>query len=590
MPCSNAEQSADTHPSVKHPSEPFNKASADIILRSSDNVDFRVYRGILVASSSFFETMFALPQPPKDSSHDNLSPIIPVSEDSRILDNLLRLIYPLVDRVSEDLTLEDACSVLEAAMKYDIPTAVELMRQFLLDFAEKEPLQVYAKACILHVESVAQHAAQEAMKLSTADFNCYVEDFKKLPAGCYHRLLQARVKSTASSNSANYDLSSTAFCRPTPKESTSVAACPSQAQPEWQDAESPFDRSDADTIVISKDRVRFRLHSAILKMASPVLEGMLRAQDDHPQNGGGLEQDKRLPGLTRYVLVLPESSVVLYDLFPLLYPVHQDYLSDIISEYDTLRALTNAAVKYSMHGVVAWIKVHHLPDLEPYQMWLLASLFGWVGEIKTAAKRTLELDATKLQAMYEPDLECISTTSYFRLLQYHQDCRTAASAAAVGIDTSAYNSDPLEVPPNFRVTCSECEEYVNINVPKLKLASDCQAYAKEASLLLQRRPHATILSDPVVRKGSLKLESGEAVFKPTNSKMFVSEVFRLLDTFEMVFTKAIDGAIAKVSADLLSRDCVRTDYGAVCQQVEFSAGSLSQLSTQSDDGQSTTDD
>ena len=42
---------------------PFDKLSADVILRSSDRVDFRVHRTILVEASPVFSDMFSLPQP-----------------------------------------------------------------------------------------------------------------------------------------------------------------------------------------------------------------------------------------------------------------------------------------------------------------------------------------------------------------------------------------------------------------------------------------------------------------------------------------------------------------------------------------------
>ncbi|KAF8273062.1 hypothetical protein EI94DRAFT_1564704 [Lactarius quietus] len=42
---------------------PFDDADADIILRSSDQVDFHVYRVLLSKSSPFFKSIFSLPQP-----------------------------------------------------------------------------------------------------------------------------------------------------------------------------------------------------------------------------------------------------------------------------------------------------------------------------------------------------------------------------------------------------------------------------------------------------------------------------------------------------------------------------------------------
>ena len=42
-------------------SEPFDHAKADIILRSSDNIDFHVFKLFLSLASPFFEDMFNIP-------------------------------------------------------------------------------------------------------------------------------------------------------------------------------------------------------------------------------------------------------------------------------------------------------------------------------------------------------------------------------------------------------------------------------------------------------------------------------------------------------------------------------------------------
>ncbi|EIW75069.1 hypothetical protein CONPUDRAFT_66183, partial [Coniophora puteana RWD-64-598 SS2] len=56
------------HPSiVLHPARqakaPFDDPEAEIILRSSDNVEFRVFKSFLAFSSSIFRDMLSLPQP-----------------------------------------------------------------------------------------------------------------------------------------------------------------------------------------------------------------------------------------------------------------------------------------------------------------------------------------------------------------------------------------------------------------------------------------------------------------------------------------------------------------------------------------------
>ena len=53
-----------TNVTLEHP---FNKPTADVILRSSDDVDFRVHKVILAEASPVFEGMFSIPQPPAET-------------------------------------------------------------------------------------------------------------------------------------------------------------------------------------------------------------------------------------------------------------------------------------------------------------------------------------------------------------------------------------------------------------------------------------------------------------------------------------------------------------------------------------------
>ncbi|KAG6330410.1 hypothetical protein ID866_8679, partial [Astraeus odoratus] len=90
-------------------SPPFGHPKADAILRSSDNVDFRVFQLFLSLASPFFETLFDLPQPSEETSADTETidglPVIPMSEDSKTLDALLRFCYPCT--LAEDPALHD---------------------------------------------------------------------------------------------------------------------------------------------------------------------------------------------------------------------------------------------------------------------------------------------------------------------------------------------------------------------------------------------------------------------------------------------------------------------------------------------------
>ncbi|KAI6149875.1 hypothetical protein BKA82DRAFT_390182 [Pisolithus tinctorius] len=68
-------------------SSPFDHVKAVVILRSSNGVDFRVFKLFLTLASPLFETLFDLPQPSEGTNTDmeirDGLPVIPVSEDSK---------------------------------------------------------------------------------------------------------------------------------------------------------------------------------------------------------------------------------------------------------------------------------------------------------------------------------------------------------------------------------------------------------------------------------------------------------------------------------------------------------------------------
>jgi hypothetical protein len=72
----------------------FDVPDANIIIRSSDFVDFRVHKSVLTMTSPFFNDLLSLPQPSDSETFDGL-PVIQLSEDSEILNTLVSLLYPV---------------------------------------------------------------------------------------------------------------------------------------------------------------------------------------------------------------------------------------------------------------------------------------------------------------------------------------------------------------------------------------------------------------------------------------------------------------------------------------------------------------
>ncbi|KIM65430.1 hypothetical protein SCLCIDRAFT_469025 [Scleroderma citrinum Foug A] len=110
---------------LSYAASPFDHPQADVILRSSDDIYFRVFKLFLSLASPVFETMFGLPQPSEGANQDEETkdglPVVSVSEGSKTLDALLRFCYP--STLAEDPPLDGfmfATEILEAAKKYSL--------------------------------------------------------------------------------------------------------------------------------------------------------------------------------------------------------------------------------------------------------------------------------------------------------------------------------------------------------------------------------------------------------------------------------------------------------------------------------------
>ncbi|KAH9009131.1 hypothetical protein EDB85DRAFT_2163220 [Lactarius pseudohatsudake] len=101
---------------------------ANIIVRSSDGVDFRVHKPVLAVSSLFFKDLLSLPQPPDDEHVDSL-PVIQLSEDADLLNSLVSLLYPLSPVIPS--SYEKVFALLAACQKYDMESVQSNIRDWI---------------------------------------------------------------------------------------------------------------------------------------------------------------------------------------------------------------------------------------------------------------------------------------------------------------------------------------------------------------------------------------------------------------------------------------------------------------------------
>jgi hypothetical protein len=80
--------------STVSPVEPFDVPDADLIIRSSDLVNFRVHKPVLDMASPFFKDLLSHSRPSDSEFVDGL-PVIQLSEDSGLLNCLISTLYPV---------------------------------------------------------------------------------------------------------------------------------------------------------------------------------------------------------------------------------------------------------------------------------------------------------------------------------------------------------------------------------------------------------------------------------------------------------------------------------------------------------------
>ncbi|EIM88779.1 uncharacterized protein STEHIDRAFT_53325 [Stereum hirsutum FP-91666 SS1] len=378
---------------IRDAEEPFNQATADCILRSSDGMDFRVHKLVLSLASVVFESMFSLPTIKTRSSSSSSQemrgglPVIPLPEASLILDSLLRLCYPTS---APDLTQFTHARVLyDAIDKYAMDALAQPVKDALLRTARQDATTAYAFGCRHQISELVVTAAKETLN----------HPLDHLSSLTMSGTVNANGKRPHVENDSDDD---------------------QQRVDDIRDAEAPFNQTTADFILRSADLMDFRVHKAVLSLASPIFETMFSL----PKTRSGSSSQEKREGLS--VITLPESSDIVDVLLRLCYPTSPP----IITQFTLASRLYEAVDKYAMDSLLEPV-VHALVETSCQEP-LAAYAFGYRHKVKglviAAAKETLETPIKDLQ--HSSELERITGGDLFRLIQYHEDCRKVASSKA----------------------------------------------------------------------------------------------------------------------------------------------------------------
>ena len=178
-------RTTESKPAVVPLSSVFCADDADVIIRAAGDVDFRVHKSILSLVSPIFKDMFTLPQPPTtapDLSH------VDVTEPAGTWDIILRTIYPMPTPPIG--SLDDLESLLLAAKKYEMQFVIDSHQNSFRDrgFIQRDPLHLYAIACVCGFEDWAKYVARNAENLAVTR-RANISNLPGLTIASYHRLI-----------------------------------------------------------------------------------------------------------------------------------------------------------------------------------------------------------------------------------------------------------------------------------------------------------------------------------------------------------------------------------------------------------------
>jgi hypothetical protein len=107
------------------PPETFNVPDANVIIRSSDLVDFRIHKSVLALASPFLGDLPSLPRTSDSESVDGL-PVVELPEDSELLNSLVSLLYPVCPVIPN--SYEKVLYLLAACQKYEMVSVLSSIR------------------------------------------------------------------------------------------------------------------------------------------------------------------------------------------------------------------------------------------------------------------------------------------------------------------------------------------------------------------------------------------------------------------------------------------------------------------------------
>lgn len=193
-------------------SPPFNDPDADLILRTVDNVDFRIHKLLLSLVSPVFKSMFTLPQSQSSIEDDKRTKdgvtIISIAEEGQALAKLLTWCDPRCLPATENLV--DIQIALHLADKYGMEVVIRRAKEALgakaTSHSEIEPIRIFAIACAYGYEDIIRDAARDSLRQTPSE-RTYTPELKKISGAAMYRLDEYRFACIPAAISTTMDLS-----------------------------------------------------------------------------------------------------------------------------------------------------------------------------------------------------------------------------------------------------------------------------------------------------------------------------------------------------------------------------------------------
>ena len=166
---------------------PFSFPAGDVILRSADNVNFRVHTILLSLASPFFHDMFSLPQTSKELQ------TIQMTENADVLVAILRLIYPFEEPSPYAGKL--AIDVYKAADKLQITRVWPIARRRLCEWLDDlpNPLEAWAIAVRYHIPEAIVTTKRRFISVDTkACLKEFPNHLRMIPIEMYATLIELK--------------------------------------------------------------------------------------------------------------------------------------------------------------------------------------------------------------------------------------------------------------------------------------------------------------------------------------------------------------------------------------------------------------